>query len=221
MNDIHCSSGISHHFGSQFPAVSLCAQDHVFAPTIDDMYGKNHVTYVDPQGFDDISEGRARPGHFRGVATIVTKLFNIVRPTNAYFGQKDAAQCCLIQRMVEDLNMDLNVIVKDTIREDDGLAMSSRNAYLNPEERKAAPVLYRALQSAREQFLQNPGISSMELVDSVSSVLRSEPLLGEIHYISVDSKATMRPVTNVGDEGAIISLACKVGSVRLIDNIVL
>lgn len=185
------------------------------------MYGKNHVTFVEPEGFDDIPEGRARPGHFRGVATIVTKLFNIVQPTNAYFGQKDAAQCCLIRRIVEDLDMDLNVIVKDTIREEDGLAMSSRNAYLNTEERKAAPIIYRALRTAREKFIQNPGIATTELVDVVQTVLKSEPLMGEIQYVSVDSKATMKPVKNVGEEGAIISLACKVGAVRLIDNIVL
>jgi pantoate--beta-alanine ligase len=185
------------------------------------MYGKNHVTYVDPERFDNIPEGRARPGHFRGVATIVTKLFNIVRPTNAYFGQKDAAQCCLIRRIVDDLDMDLHVVVKDTIREEDGLAMSSRNAYLNPDERKAAPIIYRALQSAQARFVADPGISTLELADRVKSILRTESLMGEIQYISVDSKATMQPVNHVGEEGAIISLACKVGSVRLIDNIVL
>ena len=103
------------------------------------MYAKNHVTVVDPTVFDDIAEGKARPGHFSGVATIVTKLFNTIQPTNAYFGQKDAAQCVLIQRIVEDLDMDVNVNIIDTVREQDGLAMSSRNVYLTPEERKAAP----------------------------------------------------------------------------------
>lgn len=195
--------------------------DHLFAPTIDDMYGKNHVTFVEPEGFDDIPEGKARPGHFRGVATIVTKLFNIVQPTNAYFGQKDAAQCCLIRRIVEDLDMDLNVIVKDTIREDDGLAMSSRNAYLKPEERKAAPIIYQALRTAREQYLADPGVSATALRETVQSILQTEPLVSEIQYISVDNKATMKTISRVGEEGGVISLACKVGSVRLIDNIVL
>ena len=101
------------------------------------------------QGFDDIAEGLSRPGHFKGVATIVTKLFNIVNPTNAYFGQKDAAQCCLIRRIVHDLDMDVNIVVMDTVREPDGLAMSSRNAYLTVEERKAAPVVFRSLVTAR------------------------------------------------------------------------
>lgn len=185
------------------------------------MYGKNHVTFVTPEGFDDIPEGRARPGHFRGVATIVTKLFNIVQPTNAYFGQKDAAQCCLIRRIVEDLDMDLNVIIKDTIREKDGLAMSSRNAYLKPDERKAAPIIYQALRTAREKYLANPGVSATELAETVESILRTEPLVNEIQYVSVDNKATMKSICHVGEEGGVISLACRVGSVRLIDNIVL
>jgi pantoate--beta-alanine ligase len=193
----------------------------VFAPTIDEMYGKNHVTYVDPEGFDNIPEGRSRPGHFRGVATIVTKLFNIIQPTNAYFGQKDAAQCCLIRRIVEDLDMDVNVCIMDTIREKDGLAMSSRNAYLSTEERKVAPAIYRSLCSAKELYAQKSVVSSSELIASVESVLRSEPLVSEIQYVTVDSKATMQPIEQMGEEGGVISLACKLGSVRLIDNIML
>ena len=177
------------------------------------------------QGFDDLPEAIVRPGHFRGVATIVTKLLNIVQPTTAYFGQKDAAQCVLIRRLVEDLDMDVHVVVKDTIREPDGLAMSSRNAYLSPAERLAAPTVYCSLCAARDQFQQlQPGesITSATLKGSVESVLRSEPLVSEIQYVSVDSKATMRPLTEVSQgEGAIISLAVKIGSVRLIDNIVL
>ena len=192
------------------------------------------------QGFDETAEGRARPGHFRGVATIVTKLFHIVQPTRAYFGQKDAAQCVMIRRMVQDLDMDMEIVVKDTVREADGLAMSSRNAYLTTAERRAAPVVYRALCAAWDQWERLPrtavaggggggsalsstsSIESCELQETIKSVLGSEPLVSEIQYISVDSKATMQPLTHVSrDEGAIISLACKVGSVRLIDNIVL
>lgn len=177
------------------------------------------------QGFDEIAEGRSRPGHFRGVATVVTKLLNIVRPTNSYFGQKDAAQCVLIRRIVEDLNMDVNVVVMETVREDDGLAMSSRNAYLTVDERRAAPVVYRSLCAARQLFQGLETGSSMsgdELREAVENVLMTEPLVSEIHYVSVDSKADMRPLDRVYQgEGAVISLACKVGSVRLIDNIVL
>lgn len=196
---------------------------HIFAPNAESMYGANHLTYVDAKGFEKIPEGRARPGHFSGVATIVTKLFNIVRPTNAYFGQKDAAQCVLIRRIVQDLDMEVNVIVHDTIREDDGLAMSSRNAYLTTEERKAAPVLYRALLAAKETFLSGGDvIPAADLRNVVEAVLRSEPLVKEIQYVSVDNKETMQPIQKViRENGAIVSIACKVGSVRLIDNIVL
>lgn len=197
---------------------------HIFAPRADSMYGTNHLTYVDARGFEKIPEGRARPGHFSGVATVVTKLFNIVRPTNAYFGQKDAAQCVLIRRIVEDLDMDVNVVVHDTVREASGLAMSSRNAYLTTEERKAAPVLYRSLLAAKERF-QTSGdevIPAADLCQVVEDMLRSEPLVKEIQYVSVDNKDTMQPIQKVlRQNGAIICIACKVGNVRLIDNIVL
>jgi pantoate--beta-alanine ligase len=196
--------------------------DHLLAPSIEDMYGQHHATYVDCTGFEDIPEGIARPGHFRGVATIVTKLFNIVQPSHAYFGQKDAAQCVLIQRMVEDLNMDINVVVMNTIRESDGLAKSSRNAYLTPAERQAATVVYRSLMAAKEVFDKSPSVSSAELVATTRRLLQTEPLVSDIQYISIDSKANMKPILQpTKEDGAVISLACKVGSVRLIDNILL
>jgi pantoate--beta-alanine ligase len=197
--------------------------DHLFAPDCDSMYGPNHVTYVEPEGFDDIAEGVSRPGHFKGVATVVTKLFNIVKPTNAYFGQKDAAQCCLIRRIVHDLDMDVNVVIMDTVREPDGLAMSSRNAYLTEAERKVAPIVYQSLCTARDSYHGNGGrpIAAQHLQEVVESILRSEPLVTQVQYVSVDCRETMRPLQNVGKEGAIISLACKIGSVRLIDNMVL
>eukprot|EP00586_Coscinodiscus_wailesii_P023738 CAMPEP_0172499192 /NCGR_PEP_ID=MMETSP1066-20121228/123691_1 /TAXON_ID=671091 /ORGANISM="Coscinodiscus wailesii, Strain CCMP2513" /LENGTH=264 /DNA_ID=CAMNT_0013272803 /DNA_START=175 /DNA_END=969 /DNA_ORIENTATION=+ len=204
--------------------------DHVFAPDNDIMYGKNHVTYVEAMGFDNIPEGTSRKGHFRGVATIVTKLLNIVQPTTAYFGQKDAAQCVLIRRIVEDLNIPVNIEVLDTIRETDGLAMSSRNLRLTEEERRAVPVIYKSLRAANDQFSKvmllssdttDPVISSTELISMVYEILRSEPLIAEVHYVSVDDKETMQPITKVNHNGAILSLACQVGSVRLIDNIVL
>ena len=165
------------------------------------------------QGFDDIAEGQSRPGHFRGVATVVTKLFNIVQPTRAYFGQKDAAQCVLIRRIVEDLDMDVEIVVKDTIREADGLAMSSRNAYLSPEERQAAPVVYRSLCAARTEFekLQQPGecMDCSVLREKVESVLKSEPLVSQVQYVAIDNKATMRTLDQVEcGKGAISSIAC-------------
>eukprot|EP00558_Chaetoceros_sp_UNC1202_P007166 CAMPEP_0197246366 /NCGR_PEP_ID=MMETSP1429-20130617/10833_1 /TAXON_ID=49237 /ORGANISM="Chaetoceros sp., Strain UNC1202" /LENGTH=258 /DNA_ID=CAMNT_0042707001 /DNA_START=157 /DNA_END=933 /DNA_ORIENTATION=+ len=200
--------------------------DHLFCPTSDDMYKPNHRCFVDPTGFDDLREGRARPGHFRGVATIVAKLFNIVLPTNAYFGQKDAAQCVLIKRLVEDLDMDVNVNVMKTVRESDGLAMSSRNAYLeSKEEREAATVLYKSLFAAREVY--EGGLAGVLPIDTnivketVHNILSTEPLVKEVEYVAVDSKETMEPLKEIGLEGGIVSIAVKIGSVRLIDNIVL
>lgn len=213
------------------------------------MYCKNHASYVTVEvsllfithaiachfllqylltflkSFEHIAEGKARPGHFKGVATIVTKLFNIVQPTNAYFGQKDAAQCCLIKRIVEDLDMPVNVNIIPTMRESDGLAMSSRNAYLAEAERLAAPVIYKSLCAAKDMFSQlkeDETILASVLEEAVQSTLKSEPLVSEVQYVAIDDKATMLPLEHVKQgEGAIISLACKIGSVRLIDNIVL
>ncbi|KAL3793462.1 hypothetical protein ACHAW5_001637 [Stephanodiscus triporus] len=200
--------------------------DHVFAPSSDTMYGKNHVTYLEPTGFDKTREGIARPNHFRGVATVVAKLFNIVQPTNAYFGQKDAVQCVLIRRIVDDLNMNINVRILDTVRERDGLAMSSRNAYLMAEQRDKAPIVYKALCAAREVF-ESRFARGMEEVDAaalqevVENILRTEPLISEVQYVAVDDLETMQPLEKVGSGGCIVSLACILGTVRLIDNIVL
>eukprot|EP00560_Eucampia_antarctica_P005677 CAMPEP_0197834248 /NCGR_PEP_ID=MMETSP1437-20131217/21775_1 /TAXON_ID=49252 ORGANISM="Eucampia antarctica, Strain CCMP1452" /NCGR_SAMPLE_ID=MMETSP1437 /ASSEMBLY_ACC=CAM_ASM_001096 /LENGTH=257 /DNA_ID=CAMNT_0043438797 /DNA_START=206 /DNA_END=979 /DNA_ORIENTATION=+ len=199
--------------------------DHLFVPNKEIMYGSNHVTYVHPKGFDEIPEGVSRPGHFSGVATVVAKLFNIIQPTNAYFGKKDAAQCVLIQRMVEDLNFDIGINIMPTIREDDGLAMSSRNAHLKPDERDAASILYKSLTAA--QFLHEASFAgqlplpAQVFIETVRESLESEPMVSQIHYISIDSKNTMQPLEEVGTDGALISIACQIGSVRLIDNIIL
>ena len=206
--------------------LSKVGVSHVFTPPADSMYKKNHVTYVDPHGFDSTMEGMSRPGHFRGVATVVTKLFNIVQPTSAYFGQKDAVQCALIRRITEDLDMNINIKIMDTIREDDGLAMSSRNAYLSEEERQRAPIVYKALMAAREVFDSRfsrgaETASADDLREVVESVLEPEPLVTEVQYVAIDDTTTMQPISEVGDRGCVISLACVVGSVRLIDNIVL
>ena len=205
------------------------AIDMVFAPL--KMYEDGHIMFVDPRGsyFDGLHEAQVRPGHFRGVATIVAKLLNIVQPDNAYFGQKDAAQCVLIRRMVHDLNMDVNVVIGETVREADGLAMSSRNAYLSPEERSAAGVLYRSLQAA--QNLHRSSIQNMieltvgQLRHTIELVLRDEPMVKELQYIAIDDYDTMKTLPDdkvvAVDEDLTVSLACQIGSVRLIDNMVL
>ena len=153
----------------------------------------------------------------------MTKLFNIVQPTHAYFGQKDAAQCVLIRRIVQDLDMDVSIVVLPTIRKEDGLALSSRNTYLSESERQAAPVLFRALSKAKE-FYENSTtpIESEQLQKMVQSTLESEPLVSEVQYVAIDSKETMRPLTRVEKpSGAVVSIACKIGNVRLIDNMIL
>jgi len=196
--------------------------DHLFVPDENAMYGENHMTFVDPSGFDKTNEGKSRPGHFRGVATIVTKLFNIVSPTTAYFGQKDAAQSLLIRRIVQDLDMDVNVQILATVREEDGLAMSSRNANLTEQEKKAAPVIYQSLCAAKAFFDSATfPVSATFLKGFVLNLLNKEPMISTIQYVSIDCKETMESLEKIENEGAILSIACEVGSVRLIDNIVL
>lgn len=142
-----------------------------------------------------------------------------MQPTNVYFGQKDAAQCVLIKRIVEDLDMDCSIQIEDTVREPDGLALSSRNVYLDAPSRRAAPVIYQALCNAQSLFKQETPVASSALQTAVESTLQAEPLVTEIQYISVASAETMQEVNEVTEAGAIVSVACKVGGVRLIDNI--
>lgn len=195
----------------------------VFAPQVQDMYGvEEPLCHVEPRAFSDILEGKARPDFFRGVATVVTKLFNIVQPTAAYFGQKDIAQCVLMQRMVRDLNIPVKIHVCETMREVDGLAMSSRNVYLKQSERKAAHVLYKGLSEAlRLCERSTEGISREKVIEIIENVLLCEPLVEEIEYISVASTDSMRELglVRAREEGAIISSAIRLGSVRLIDNV--
>ncbi|RLN44520.1 hypothetical protein BBJ28_00010797 [Nothophytophthora sp. Chile5] len=202
--------------------------DLVFFPSADEMYSPHHRCYVDPEGFDDLVEGRCRKGHFRGVATVVTKLFNVVKPTDAFFGQKDAAQVVLIKRMVADLNLDVNINVVPIVREADGLALSTRNQYLSTEERQAATVLHRGLAHAQELFQsakQNGSTTTLDaavLRDAVREEYEREPLVSAVDYVSVGSKETMQEISEVDTaEGAIISVAVKLGQCRLIDNVVL
>ena len=156
----------------------------------------------------------------------MTKLFNIVQPTNAYFGQKDAVQCVVIRRIAQDLDMDVAIQIMDTVREEDGLAMSSRNAYLTAEERERAPIVYQSLRAARELFDSRfargeEDVNADDLREVVNNVLKSEPMISKIEYVAIDDLENMQPVDKVGNGGCVVSLACKLGSVRLIDNVVL
>ncbi len=192
--------------------------DLVFAPSVEEMYPPGFQTWVIVEEVSRPLEGAARPGHFRGVATVVTKLFHIVQPDRAYFGQKDAQQVAVIRRMVQDLNIPVEIVVCPTVREPDGLAMSSRNTYLNPEERRAATVLFRALQAAKARY--EAGERDAErLREAMREVIGAEPL-ARLDYVSVADPETMQELNRV--EGrALLSLAVYIGRTRLIDNILL
>jgi pantoate--beta-alanine ligase len=192
--------------------------DVLFAPTTEEMYPKGGTTSVHVEGVNEKLDGRSRPGHFKGVTTVVVKLFEIVRPDTAYFGQKDAAQVAVIKKMVRDLNMDTEIVVCPIVREQDGLAMSSRNRYLSAEERRQALVLYRSL--TRVQMLADQGESrATALVEEGKRVIDEEPG-ARLDYFEVVDPATLDAVGDVS-RGALVAVAAYVGSTRLIDNIVL
>ena len=192
--------------------------DVVFAPEADAVYGSDHATWVDVEGITDRLEGAARPGHFRGVATVVVKLLNIVAPQRAYFGQKDAQQAIVLRKLIDDLDFDTEMIVGPTLREADGLAMSSRNTYLSPEERAAAPALRRALDLAERLYTggkRNPET----LRRAMTEVLESEPRI-QPEYVSIANPTDLREVETI-DAKVLVSLAARIGMTRLIDNTVL
>jgi pantoate--beta-alanine ligase len=192
--------------------------DVVWAPSVEVLYPLSFQTYVGVEEVTRPLEGRARPGHFRGVATVVCKLFMIFQPQRAYFGQKDAQQVVVVRRMVQDLNIPLQVVVCPTVRESDGLAMSSRNQYLSGQERKAAGVLFRALQQAQRSYQAGEREADV-LRAQMSQTLQTEPLVSE-EYVSVAHPETLEELHSV-DQDALLSLAVRTGRTRLIDNFVL
>jgi len=200
----------------------------LFAPPVEEMYptaadkSPTPVTWVTVEELSEKLDGRSRPGHFRGVTTVVSKLFHIVEPDAAFFGQKDAAQLAIIRRMVRDLNLPVEIVVCPIVREPDGLAMSSRNAYLNPQQRKQALVLHRSLQ--RVQELANAGERSASVLVAAGRQVFAEEDGEEnsvrLDYFEIVNPDTLDPVENVG-AGALVAVAAYVGSTRLIDNILL
>jgi pantoate--beta-alanine ligase len=192
--------------------------DFVFTPDRAEMYPKGAETYVDAGSVTEVLEGAARPGHFRGVATVVLKLFNIVRPARAYFGRKDAQQLVVVRRMVRDLDLDLEIVAVDTVREPDGLALSSRNVYLDPDERKAATVLYEALGLAREMWTR--GARDAESFRRRLRELIEAEELARIDYVSVAHPETLQELDRIQGP-ALVSLAVRIGRTRLIDNLTL
>lgn len=193
--------------------------DLVFTPEVNEMYPPGGETVVTVGTLSRILEGAARPGHFDGVATVVTKLFNVMRPDRAYFGQKDAQQVMVIRRLVSDLRFPIEVIACPTVREPDGLALSSRNAYLSAEERQAALVLSRALHRVQTLFSQEDERDADRLRLAMRTVIEAEPR-ARIDYVSVADPLTLAELEHVS-EAALASLAVMIGKTRLIDNTVL
>lgn len=192
--------------------------DTIYAPTAEQMYPPGYQTWVEVEKVTVPLEGQFRPGHFRGVATVVAKLFNAVRPARAYFGRKDAQQLAVIRRMVTDLNMGPEVVACPTVREADGLALSSRNSYLNEEERVAATVLYRALKHGQEMWRQGER-APKTVAEAAREMILAEPL-ATIDYVSVCDPETFQELEEARDR-ALVALAVRIGRTRLIDNTLL
>jgi len=192
--------------------------DVLFAPKVEAMYPPAATTIVEVQELSERLDGRSRPGHFRGVTTVVSKLFNIVQPDLAFFGQKDAAQVAIIRRMVRDLNFDLQIVVGAIVRESDGLAMSSRNAYLDPQQRKQALVLNRALM--RVHFMVDKGErDAQKLIEAAKQVI-AEERGAKLDYLEIVDPDTLEPVVDLSKR-ALVAVAAWIGTTRLIDNLLL
>ena len=190
----------------------------LFAPSVEEIYPDGQVTWVLVEGLSEKLDGRSRPGHFRGVTTIVAKLFHIIEPDAAFFGQKDAAQLALIRRMVQDLNFRIEIVACPIVRESDGLAMSSRNAYLNREERGRGLVLQRSLQQVQQEFQKGERIAA-RLIAAAKKVFAREPQV-VLDYFEIVDPDTLDPVERISQK-TLVAVAAYAGSTRLIDNTVL
>ena len=193
--------------------------DYIFAPDESEIYPEGFSTYVNVENLTDTCEGASRPGHFRGVATVVTILFNTVRPDRAFFGQKDAQQIAVIKRLTTDLGFETEIVVVPTVREESGLAMSSRNSRLTDEERSKAAVIIEALRAAKLAFKKGERNAS-ELAEIVKNRIAKEPL-AKMDYVAVVDRDSLHTMEKIGDEEALILVAVQFGSVRLIDNVIL
>lgn len=193
--------------------------DYIFAPEQSEIYPEGFSTFVTVAGLSDRLEGESRPGHFRGVATVVTILLNTIRADRAYFGQKDAQQVAVIKRLVLDLGFETEVVVLPTVREESGLALSSRNALLSDEQRKAAVVIINGLREAKLAFKKGER-NAAALTEIVRRVIGAEPL-ASLEYVAVVDRDSLQPIEKVGDDEVLIAAAVHFGSIRLIDNVIL
>ncbi|HMU33386.1 MAG TPA: pantoate--beta-alanine ligase [Pyrinomonadaceae bacterium] len=193
--------------------------DYIYAPDVEEVYPPGFSTYVDVEGLTDVMEGSSRPGHFRGVATVVTILFNTIRPDIAFFGQKDAQQVAVIERLTRDLGFEMEIAVLPTVREASGLAMSSRNERLSDEGREKAVVLINALREAKKAF-KNGERNAADLAQIVRTVIEEEPS-AELDYVAIVDRETLQPIEKIGDSEVLLAAAIKIDGVRLIDNVIL
>ncbi len=206
-------------FEKDVEQLAAAGVDVLFAPDSKDIYPAGFRTYVSVEGLSERLEGKSRPGHFRGVATVVLKLFEIVQPHFAYFGRKDAQQVRILQQMTHDLNLNLEIVVCPIVREPDGLALSSRNTYLSSDERRAATALHRALTEALRALLTGT-LDAFQLQTMVSGLLAKEPS-ARVDYLEIVDAETFEPVARIGARPAYLLLAVYVGKTRLIDNLLI
>lgn len=189
----------------------------VFAPPVNEIYAEKNITWVTVEKLTENLCGKSRPTHFRGVTTVCAKLFNIVTPDKAFFGQKDAQQAIVIKRMTRDLNFPLEIVICPTVREPDGLAMSSRNKFLTQDQRKDALLIYKALQHC-EKMVSRREYNCQNLIRQMRKILEPSPQL-DVEYISIVDPATVRDIDEIADN-ALVAVAAKIGATRLIDNII-
>lgn len=193
--------------------------DYIFAPDASEIYSEGFSTFVYVEDLSETLEGASRPGHFRGVATIVTILLNSIRPDFAFFGQKDAQQVAVIQRLVRDFGFDTEIVVVPTVREESGMALSSRNSLLSTDDREKASIIYRGLCEAKRAFKTGERNAS-EITEIVRGVIESEPL-AKIDYVAVVDRESLEPIEKIDDSEVLVAVAVRFGDVRLIDNVVL
>ena len=193
--------------------------DYIFAPETQEIYGENFSTFVYVENLTENLEGASRPGHFRGVATVVTILFNTIRPDFAFFGQKDAQQVAVIKRLTQDLGFDTEIVVVKTVREESGLAMSSRNARLSPEERQKASIIFQALREAKLAAKEGER-NAVKIAEMVREKIETEPL-AQLDYVAVVDNQTLEPIEKIGEDAVLIAVAVRFGTTRFIDNTVI
>jgi pantoate--beta-alanine ligase len=193
--------------------------DYIFAPTVEEIYPKGFSTYVNVEGVSEQLEGASRPGHFRGVATVVTILLNTIRPDFAFFGQKDAQQALIIRRLVKDLAFDAEIVILPIVREDSGLAISSRNLYLTPDEQNSATVIHKALVQAKTTFKEGER-NAHRIMDVVRNTIEAEPR-ARLDYVTVPDAESLEKVDRIDERPTLIAVAAYVGKTRLIDNTIL